>query len=244
MVKLRLLVFSVLVVVAVGAVTASTASAAFTLSEEKCDGGKVAICWDSVNEGTNLRELVGEENYEIKLKKDSLLETALGGNGIHIECLKGKVGEGKVIQNSPLTVATTIKASKIDFEECKTLKPTNCTVPVTISTKGIAAEAVNQGIVTEGILIKSTEANELFTTITFSGAKCPLNGLSIKVKGSQVCLWLPILGPILDLKGQEAICEHGESKLKASEEPATFETEFLLTMPTLEKDDFWDVELA
>jgi hypothetical protein len=234
---------SIIAACAVGPIFSSSATAAFTLLTEKCKEGKASICWDETELGGNLRELKGEEPLEAKSTKAALYESTFnkGAVAVHTECNKTTIKGGVILQTEPLVKGKVTDYEALVFEECKTILPANCKVPATIMTKALVSEAVNQAVVSEGELFKPA-AGETWFEVKYSGEECLLKGTQ-SVTGTLICLWL-VTG--VDLKGQELICEHGESKLffAATKEKLTFEVEFLIKLLALEGTDFWDIELS
>jgi len=234
---------SMLAMLVVSAVGATTASAVFTLTEEKCVEGLVSFCWDTTEPGTNLRELKGKEEVQVKLTKNSLLEATPAGGTIHVECTEAVLGAAsEVNQEKPLSEVGLVVITAITFNSCKMVKPLNCTVTAEIKTNAITGDPVSESDETQGVLFKPTTGTT-FAEIKFSGEECLIKGIQ-KVTGEQICLWLT---PLEDLKGQELICEHSESKLEfgsGTKVKATFEAEFLVKLPNVEKDNSWDITEA
>jgi hypothetical protein len=241
MTKVRLLLFALLAVVSASFAMTTTASAAFTLTTELCKEGKVAICWEEKEKGTVLKELKGEEAFEAKSTKASKLESTFnkGAVAVTIESASAKIKGGVVLQTEPLVKATVIDIEGIDFETSKSVKPANCTVPGTITTKAITGEAVSQTVVGEGVLLKPP-AGEVLAELKYSGEECLLKG-SQNITGSQICLWKT---PTEDLKEQILTCEKSESKLffGSTKELLTLELQVSIKFPGL--TDAWDIELG
>jgi hypothetical protein len=228
------------VVTVLAALTVSaTASATFTLSSEKCGEGKVSVCYDEAEKGTNLRELVGEEAFEGKALAGAALESTFnkGAVPVTVLCENAKTKEGKLTQTEPLVAITHISVV-FTPEGCKSVAPKNCTIPATLTTTpltGVAAGAK----ASEGILFKPT-TGATFEEIKYTGEECLLKGTQ-NVSGEQICFWLT---PTEDLKEQELSCEKVASKLffAATKEPATWEIEVAIKWVTL--TDPWDIELS
>jgi hypothetical protein len=246
--KLRLVLLSALALLGIAAATASSASAAFELTATKCENtGKVSFCYETKEKGTELKELKGEETVEAKqIGKGLLLTTFNKTSEVHIECTETKLKGGLAIQLEPLVKATTLSAEAIVFGGCKVVTPKNCTIAATQTTTAIVAEAVNNAVVKEGVLVKPATGT-VFIEIQFLGEECLVKGKQ-PIGGSQICLWSPEAAAEEDLAGgHELKCEHSESKLffASTKEPASLEATVLVTLPTLESGkDFWDVTLS
>jgi hypothetical protein len=239
--KLRLLLLSVLAMLGVGVVTASSASAAFTLKPEKCTEGKTSVCWDETSEGVNLRELSGEQEILFTLKPGTMsIYKEETKPSVELLCTEGvELGKESVILQAELLVKeTTLDITSIIFKGCKADTPVNCTIPATLTTNPITGMAVNQAAALEGILFKPTAGeNANFIEIKFIGEECLLKGVQA-VKGSQIGLFPT---DDVDLTTQELKTEASESKLFFGPEAAkaTLELSLEVTLPGL--GDPWDI---
>jgi len=245
MLKARLCIAAVFAMCVVGGAMASSASAAFVLTEKACEPGHWAFCWEASLAGVGLQELTGEE--EVTLTQvagvEALLEAKFGESIVHIECTSTSAVNGVVHQADPLKEPP-FATGAIDFNTCTLLPPLSekCTIPALIETKALLAQNVSpEGETKPEVEFKPAEG-EIFTEITFSGEKCPtiIKGKQ-PVKGSQICIWEK---PEVDLIDHNLACEESGSKLKLGTNAATFLDLATVLFPKLEETDFWDVVLA
>jgi len=227
-------------------VAASSASAVeFKLEEALCTGGTfVALCWEKEEKGTDLKELVGEEEFAAKLTAaGSTLTGTLGGEKIKILCTGGSSTAGKIVQPKPLEEDVKLTGVTFLFTGCSlTEGPTKkCKVPAEIPLKTSSATPENLELkLNESWLRFKPEGTEIFAEIKFENngtETCPETIAGNQpVKGEQWCEWLNILE---DLKEHEFHCEPTESKLTLGKNEATFEALFTVT---LVHEPFWDIE--
>lgn len=247
--RIKLGILSALMVVSAlavsGLATSSASAAVFELTAEPCSGtGIVALCWDSVNKGTNLRELKGSQTFEAlkdveEAGEESLLLTKLGELEVHIVCVDAHA-EGTISQASPLVSTPTLSSPKIVFTECKLLETLGkkCKVPATLETKEITGTTPGVG----EVLFKPTVGTTFIEfEISNNGAEvCPATVKGVrKITGEQTCLWLELE---VDLPEHLLFCPTEDSKLKFIEQPA----ELLLAVEVklVGLVDEWDVTLA
>jgi hypothetical protein len=239
--KLRLVPVSVLTVLLIGAIVVSPASAAFKLLEPKCTEGKTSICYDTLSEGTNLRELSGEQELQAKLKTGTTATfTAETKPEWILLCTEVGLGAGSVIlQAEPLVKETSLDFTSFAFKGCKVDSPSNCNIPASLTTNAITGVAVNQSVALEGWLLKPTSGGAWFE-LKLTGEECLLKGTQA-VKGSQILLFS---NDGVDLLAQEATTELAESKLEfgASAVKMTLVWALEITLPGLE--DPWDIVQA
>jgi len=236
----RLALLAAMATCVFSASAASSASAAFTLSEELCGAGKVSFCWDSIKEGTSLRELVGVEPFQVEQLKNALLEWKSGGVTLHLECTSIKTKNGEILQTEPLVKPTIMEYEAITFTGCTFVTPKSCKVAAEITTNAISSEAVNQANVAEGIAIKPAAGETLFE-FEVAGEECLGKGKDV-VKGTIIGLWVE---PDLDLKGHELKVEHADqNNLFVGANKATLEVLWDVKLTQLEATDFWDIALS
>jgi len=195
------------------------------------------FCYDESATGTNLRELVGEEEVTLKQNKtqEALLEAVLGET-VHIVCTETKAKEGVVHQVEPL-VKESFATGFVVFEGCALLEPlaAKCKVPATITTKALM---VTPGAVLSEVIFKPKEG-EIFTEIAFSGEKCPATIKGTQpVKGKQKCTWTSTALA----KTHELECTEAGSELKLGGSAATFLDLAEVNLPNLLT--VWDVEFG
>jgi hypothetical protein len=258
-VKVRLLcALGVLMVFAISGVAASTAAAEFTLvlntKEEPvaCGTGTIVnLCYETVEKGTALKQLSGEEEFLILLATGAITLTAAVGPTV-IKCndtvgfrTEKEITEGKpednnllILQPSPLVANSTLDVI-LEFIECKLQGELGelCLVPEHKETKELTGTVEENE---NNILFKA--AGGIFIEIPFTnnGANtCPatIKGTK-KVTGEQLCTWSTTENPVLeDLEEHLLVC--GKSELLLAEQEATFEADYGVI---LEHEPFWDIE--
>jgi hypothetical protein len=172
-----------LLLTALGAITASSASAAvFTLSTEPCTGGtNVAICWN--NAGV-LSELVGEQSETVE---GGAISFTINTEPQQIILCEKSKGSGTIFQKEPLVAGkkTTLKGT-LTYEGCKldTEPAKKCVVNVTNTTLPLLGT-----LETVSTLKLIPESGLVFIEITYSNngtEKCPLTFLGThSVTGTQ-----------------------------------------------------------
>jgi hypothetical protein len=223
---------------AVSGIAASGASAAFVLTETKCEGGAlIAFCWSK--EATSpLFELTGEEEFEAlpKAGTEIALLFKLGTEGLHINCTDAHA-VGKIVQTAPLETNYSLKKVVITFSGCTLETPigTKCKVPVEKSTANLIGTPSSAEAVTF-----TPEAGSIFIEFEISNngtETCPatLKGIK-KVTGEQVC---DFAEPGADQTSKEFLCLL-ESALLVAEQAAELHLT-LIVKPINLGADFWDV---
>jgi hypothetical protein len=180
-----------LLLTAIGAVTASSASAVvFTLTTTACTGGtNVALCYE--NAAKEKLELTGEQSETVAGGK--VIFTVNSEPAQKIECTTSK-GSGTIIQKEPLVAGkkTTLKGT-LTYEGCKLItEPSKkCVVNVTNTTKALLGT-----LETVSTLKLVPETGTVFIEITYSNngtEKCPVTFLGTHaVTGTQT---VEILSP-------------------------------------------------
>jgi hypothetical protein len=184
--RIKLSVLSALVVLIMGAVGASSAGAAFTLTTEACSGAVIVACY-STTEGGTLFEFSGEEAFKGEAdlnattkepEPEILLAAVLGGLEIHITCTNA-TAEGTFSQAAKLAKGLEGKG-KITFTGCALLPTlsTKCKVPATLATNEITSTYPS----TTSIVFKPS-AGTIFIEIPFENngvETCPAT-----IKGKQ-----------------------------------------------------------
>jgi hypothetical protein len=243
--RIKLSVLGALTALAVSAVVASSASAAFTLLQTACTAGTTAInlCWETTAE-PGLKELEGEEEFTILLDEgETLLKGTLGTSEAHITCTDAH-GVGTVSQ-VPLEDYQ-VKALVLSFTGCALLETLalTCKVPTTIPTESIKGEPVTDTsppVLSEEAITFSPTAGTVFAEILFSnvsGKTCAFNNIKEKVEGTQQCLWIE---PLTDLAEHLVHCLESESLLKfGGANAAAFE--LLSVVKPNNLGDLWDLE--
>jgi hypothetical protein len=200
-------------VVAVGALSASTASATFTLTTTKCGvAGTISTLCDATSwEGTELFELSGTETAVAAGGVTALEVPSLGLT------LGDLIVEGVGItfsQTSPLTVAYSM-TGKLEYGSVRiTQTPAlaqECEVEdETITTTALLGREPNDGF----LLIEPEKAGGNFADVTILNhgtEKCPATVLGENpVKGSVEC---ELVLNTVDLGVHELVCRLGETEL-------------------------------
>jgi hypothetical protein len=246
--RFRFVMFGLIVVMLMmmGVAASSASAVEFKLEEALCTGGTfVALCWEKEKEGTDLKELVGEEEFSAKLTAaGSTLTGTLGGEKVKVVCTEGGSTGGKIVQPKPLEEDVKLTGVTFLFKGCSlTEGPTKkCKVPAEIELLKSKATPENlEAKLSENWLhFVPEETTGIFAEIKFENngtEKCPVTIAGEEpVKGEQWCEWLEIL---VDLESHEFHCEPSESKLTFGENEATFEALFTVT---LNNGKFWDIE--
>ena len=253
--KTRLIMMSVLAVFAIGAASASTASAAFELSTAECSPATIAtFCWVATA-GEALLELKGSEPFSIEVHGQALLEVA--SLELHIVCtaitnVVAGATTGELTQPEPLVKAGNIRKLQLVFTACSVLGlEAKCKVKEPIQTNPL--EGNIEGTPLEDVTFKP-EGTE-FTKIVIeskTGQTCPatLTSINGKVTGTALCL---APNSEVDEATKEITCRHTETTgLLFAEKPATFEIEegevvgtgSVLVKPTNIGTDLWDWALG
>jgi hypothetical protein len=225
--RIRLIALSVFAMFAVGAISASTASAEFTLGA-KCEGaGIAAICFEKTA-GEGLKEAVGTEPAKLTLESgvESLLEVP--NLNLHITCTVS-TGTATASQPEPLVKVPVFKELLIKFSTCNILEALGekCKVKEPIETKDLSGELLP----TEPRHIEiKPESGTAFWEFTITNTKeCPATVLGINpVKGKLLCEFLPE-AETTDATEQLVLCKHetnSETNLEFGSNPATFESEY------------------
>jgi hypothetical protein len=166
-----------LIVSAISAITASSASAVtFTLTKTACTGGtNVALCYETA--AKEKLELIGEQS-----------ETVAGGITIldilttpeqKLECTSA-TGKGTILQNAPLPSGLTeIDKGTITYSGCKITAPAEiakkCKIELEKTTNALHGE-----LISEKELTLEPETGTVFIEVVYSnngGEKCPLTFL-------------------------------------------------------------------
>jgi hypothetical protein len=233
------------------AVGASSASAAFILTEVKCNEGSIiTLCWSKKEAGAELFELKGEEPFEAlldehELGEEHLLQVALGGEMVHIVC-QDTHAEGTAIQNEPLVKVPTVKVPTIVFSTCSLLAEgagTKCELTKASAEKISSTELIGTPKTDEEITFKPA-AGEIFAefgiqkkgtaTCLAAGTKKVTDPTGITV------LWIE---PLVDLEGHLLWIKEPTGLLVAEQE-ATLLDSLKVHFPTLELTDWWDITEA
>jgi hypothetical protein len=176
--KLAALLFAGCLVVAASAMSASSASAAFTLTTKACTGGAfLGLCYEN-EKATEC----GEKSTVCELEGTST-ETVSGGAttlkintspNVVVEC-KTASGSGTIDQLSPLTESAQILKGVIGYKGCKITAPaeivTKCVIPETKETNLLLGTLTS----VEKLLLKP-ETGTVFIEIPFTskeGQTCP-----------------------------------------------------------------------
>jgi hypothetical protein len=242
-IKLGVLTGVLFALVAMSAVAASSASAAFVLSTTACEGGVPALCWNS--EGA-LLEFTGTEEATGKLEAgtENLLKGNLGEN-IRITCTAAAV-TGTIKQAEPLVVAGVIEKSTIAFSGCTITETAGLAKKCKINLEKVTTKALGGTFLNADPVSTTTfkpEGSETFTGIVFenNGAEvCPATVKGEKlVKGKQVC---NNVEPEVHATVHLIQCLTTGSELKLGENVAEFDATFELTLKNT--TDAWDLALA
>ncbi len=241
-IKLGVLTGVLFALVAMSAVAASSASAAFVLSPTACESGVPALCWNS--EGT-LLEFTGTE--EVIGKYEPGAEELLKGNlgeAIRILCDKATL-TGTIAQPEPLVTASLISKTTITFSECSITETAalakKCKVKEPIITKALGGTFVNADPVSTTTF--KPEGTETFTGIVFENngtETCPATVKGEKlVKGKQVC---NNVSPETHATVHLIECLTSGSELKLGENVAEFDATFEVELKNT--TDEWDLVLV
>jgi hypothetical protein len=242
-IKLGVLTGVLFALVAMSAVAASSASAAFVLSTTACDSGVPALCWNS--EGV-LLELTGTEEATGKFEAgtENLLKGNLGEN-IRITCTTAAVA-GTIAQPEPLVKAGVIEKSTIAFSGCTITEVPNLVKKCKIKEGKITTKALGGTFANEDPVKTTTfkpEGSETFAGIVFENngtETCPATVKGEKlVKGTQVC---NNVAPETHAVVHLIECLTTGSTLKLGENVAEFDATFELELKNT--TDEWDLALA
>jgi hypothetical protein len=239
--RIRLIALSVFAMLAVVAISASSASAEFTLGA-KCEGaGIAAVCLEKVA-GEGLLEATGSEKFIAKLESGTEALLEVSGLELHIVCTAIS-GKGTVNQPSPL-VSTPTGTGTVEFTGCSVLAPLagKCKVKEPIVTKLLVGEVLP----TEPRHLEfKPETGAIFAEVTITNiASCPATIQGINpVKGKVLGLFLP------EAETTDAVVqllqftheENEENKLEYGANPATIEAEVEVEF---ELKWLWDTVLA
>lgn len=236
--RIRLSVLGALVVFVVGAIAASSASAAFVLTATNCEGTVVTACYATTNEGATLFEFSGEEATSAKnVAGQEVLLQAILGEEVHIVCTASSA-TGTLVQPAALAGPVTEAGGVITFTGCSLLEPLakKCKVPAELKTKAIKAT-----FPTTGETEYSAEGGTIFIEIPFTNNGTETCPATIKgtqpVTGTQKCTNVE---PEVDRAEGEQKCEEGGSNLKLGGSAAKF---LLVQKVKLVNatDDFWSI---
>src|SRR5271154_3091609 len=243
----KLIVLSVLGLMAVSGSLAAGASAALVLREEACAGGvTVAFCW-AEKAGAELLELSGEETLGLSLAEGEVsLKSVLGGEEVLVGCTgvsnesAGNL-QGTILQWTPLGVDYAIDGLTLSFSGCALLGALSakCSIPATFAFKGVKGEPESAlSVLSEEALHLAPETGKIFTEILFEGSSCPetIAGKE-SVTGSQYCSWGSILE---DLATHLLQCASAESHLLLAKSPAGLTV--LAAVKPGNLTDIWDIE--
>ena len=243
-IKLGILGVAMLAAVIVSALGATTASAAFTLTETECKEGVPVFCYENeatkklfafkgVEEGTGT-----QESAEPHLLKGNL------GESIRIECSAGTL-TGNLTQEEPLVKAGTIVNTQLKFTGCKITE-----TAALVKKCKITLEKLDTRVL-KGQLEGATDPPDLHITpgegttiaaflIENNGAEvCPATVKGEKlIKGLVLC---ELLEAEVDAKVKLVQCGTG-SELTFGENAAEFDAEFELVLKNT--IDPWSVGLA
>lgn len=236
--RFKMLTLCALTVLAVGAMSASSASATFTKTAVECKKEGVPGVCVAEKVGSALLEVSGSEPIKestTKLESGTKAVLEVPALELTITCSKGKAS-GTLEQPEPLVKAGLLMDSVITFSECVLTSSQSkaiaedCKVVEPIKTKALQGEQLP----TEPIHIEFTpESGKIFTEVEIgnvSGKTCPSTVKGINpVKGEQLCLIT---------NGEENAVIHilacnseGSEKLEFATNPARFsmKLEFELT---------------
>jgi hypothetical protein len=148
--KVKIIVSAFIAVLAVGAVASASASAATAgwMVNGTLLSGSAALATSAPSDET----------------------AALNGGGLNIECKGPLDGTKPEIKSS-----NTGSAQALTFTECTTGNE-NCSVPTSIGTVPVLAEATLEGALAVPVKFKP-ETGTIFATIKFSGEKCSVAGI-------------------------------------------------------------------
>jgi len=225
--------------------SSSTALANFTLEPTLCGAGTAGVwnfCWETIVGGTELKELIGEENFTTAREAGTslFLSTKVGEIVEEIACSEEN-GVFVVLQPEPLVTQYVFHAP-FKFTGCKLEKAIGekCKVPTTIETKqltGNPTEATEE----EDVLFKPATGETVLEIHFEEKSGCPIVGTD-PVKGEQLCFWLH--PEILEDKREQLLeCPGGGSKLTIGKVAVELQGEFEVTANNL-GTDAWDIILG
>jgi len=201
---------------ALSAVAATGASAAFTLSTDTCSSAEpfTALCDEST-------ALTGTETFAGGLVAGAatLLAAKFGAEEVHIECTGATVAG--TFTATPLTANVKVTKLVITFTGCAVLEPLGkkCSVSSTLTTNSVQGEITGTG--SEDKFEPEPPAT-VFIPITFSNSTetCPATIKGTKnVTGSQKCVNVE---PEVFAVEKEISCLESGSSLKLGENAAEF----------------------
>ena len=211
----KLVLLSLVAVLAASAVASASASAAFDafICQKVATGGhwKNAACSENSGSGFETQEITTQTKIE-GTGLTAILKSEIGTTKIYIDCQKTKATG--TIEKDGKTTAT------IEYEECKLYEETtgkvvsNCEVP-TITAKVLDKLEGSKGAIEDQF---TPAEGEKFAQVKIEGASCVLKG-TFEVKGSQKCK-LP--GAETFLESHELKCEESGSSLKFGTKEATY----------------------
>jgi hypothetical protein len=233
------------------AVGASSASASFELTANKCNEGTIiSFCWSKRETGAELFVLKGEEAFEAALDEhemgeEHLLLVTLAGTVVHIVCENTRA-EGTVIQNEPLVKAPTMKVSKLSFTTCSIL-PEGAGVVCELSAASHVEiktfELIGTPKTDEAITLRPAvgEVFAEFEIIKKGGGVCLAAGKK-KVTDPEgvTALWIE---PLADLEGHLLWIKE-PAGLLVNEQSATLLDSLKVDFTGLEGTDWWDITEA
>jgi hypothetical protein len=181
--KARLVLLSLVAVLSVGAMVASSASA-------------VTFQWKV---GGNILKAGEQKTFTTSTDGTSLLKGTVGGAAAELLSTKSKVQAGAVL----LGGQPGLNDELVEFESVKVDRPANCEAHSPGASTGVVATSQLTSEIVEAapsgtgngeplILFKpASTTNETFTTIEFLGASCLVKGTKAVVSGLLVALPLP-----------------------------------------------------
>jgi hypothetical protein len=213
--RLKLVMLSMLAVMAVGVVASASASAA---NCEKKANGKFALCLGAspgvLTAGSFNTDVTRDGTSVYELKSEA---------GVTVVCSAIKNTGGKIVATA--TPSVTIEGIVLEFSTCVVNSPAKCTVTEPIKTESL-----------KGVILKKEEieftptTGEIFATLKFANKGteiCSLKGQSLQVKTvegkGQGCLAPGIETPE---KLHLLECPSSKSHLSLGGSPATFKGNF------------------
>jgi hypothetical protein len=252
--RIKLTVVGILAAVALLAIGASSASAAFELSATKCEAGThIALCYGTTEkQASGLLELIGEEEFtilnEVAGASAITFKSKVGEEEVFIECTRTEVrhgaelADGLFLQASPLTTNLVVDGF-LHFSGCTLTKSAGlakkCKVPTEENTNALTGVPLNA----EEIEFKPEAPATVFIEIPFTNngvEVCPATVAGNKaVKGFQVAL---LISPTEDLKEHllETVLVSG-LKFGGSENAAEFKADYEIEPLVAE---FWSASAA
>ncbi len=202
------------------------------LSSETCTGGKnLDFCWESKEKGTELKEIVGEEEFLLVSSKMKLT-SVLGGEKIEIECTGTTALEPLILQPEPLAKNGEVNVA-LEFTGCALLGVLGekCKVPTARSTTTLVG---SPKAITE-ISFKPKTGTIIMEIPFEEKAKCPATVKGTRLlTGTQVAKWPESIKEDLAVH----LLEFGKSELLLGESEATLEASYEVSM---DHESFWDM---